>query len=122
MDDTKIINKGSAILEENNFFKDLIKLMKDNSFREFYNEYFTDWSDIQIMIFYMKLYSVIEQEYLSRFSVTICDEVMSWALYTIMSDQESRQTALKLFKNYKGDFLEIDVAETTQFRQQIAFK
>jgi hypothetical protein len=107
--------------KENIFFKDLIRVMKNDSFRKFYNEYFNDWSDTQVMIFYMKLYSVIEKEYLVRFSEQISDDVMSWSLYKIMDNNNMRQMALKLFKNYKNDIGEIETVDTLNFCKQITF-
>ncbi len=54
---------GSKILKENHFFKEFISLMNNTEFKQFYDTYFNDWSDIQTMIFYMKLHSTIEYEY-----------------------------------------------------------
>ena len=42
---------GKDISDTNVFFKDLVGLMQNVQFRNFYNEYFTEWSDIQVMIF-----------------------------------------------------------------------
>ena len=117
-----IKDKGAKILKENKFFSNLTEIMKNSMFRNFYNEYFKEWSDIQVMIFYMKLYSVIEAEYYNRFSDNITDETMAWTLYKIMENTNTRKTALQLFKNYKGDALEIEANETTIFRKQIQFK
>ena len=114
--------EGAKILKKNKFFSDLTKIMKNIPFREFYNEYFKDWSDVQVMIFYMKLYSVLEAEYYNRFSDNITDEIMAWTLYKIMENTSTRKTALQLFKNYKGDALELEAPETTVFRKQIQFK
>ena len=43
-----------------NFFMDLHKLMNNSEFREFYNKYFTVWTNIDTMIMYFKLYEIIE--------------------------------------------------------------
>ena len=120
--DIVVQEEGAKILKENKFFSNLTEIMKNSMFRNFYNEYFKDWSDIQVMIFYMKLYSVIEAEYYNRFSDNITDETMVWTLYKIMENTSTRKTALQLFKNYKGDALEIEAPETTVFRKQIQFK
>lgn len=48
-------SNGSNILKENKFFRDFISLMNNTEFKYFYDTYFHDWTDIQTMIFYMKL-------------------------------------------------------------------
>ena len=42
-----------------NFFMDLHKLMNNPEFRDFYNKYFTVWTNIDTMIMYFKLYEII---------------------------------------------------------------
>jgi hypothetical protein len=97
-------NVGKEILETNMFFKDLAELMKNAQFRRFYNEYFTDWSDIQVMIFYMKLYAMVESEYSLRYCREIDNELVVYVMHNIMSAKMTRKIALNLFKNYKdGD-------------------
>ncbi len=68
---------GLNILKENKFFSDFISLMNNSEFKHFYDIYFKDWTDIQTMIFYMKLYSTIEYEYFSRHNCKISDEQQS---------------------------------------------
>lgn len=96
-----ITQRGSELLESNKFFADLTKLMKNLDFRKVYNEYFINWSDIQVMIFYMKLYSTIETEYYRRYSNAIQDETMVYMLHQIMSNSSMRKYALSLFSNFK---------------------
>ena len=55
---------------QNPFFKDLVTIMSNPQFRHFYNTYFTDWNEIESMVFFMKLYSTIEYEYQQRFNLT----------------------------------------------------
>ena len=42
------------------FIGDLVKLMRNPEFKDFYDRYFRDWNDIQSMVFFMKLYSSVE--------------------------------------------------------------
>ena len=95
------IDKGRTLLKENPFFFDLVKIMKNTEFKTFYDEYFKTWSDIQCMIFYMKLYSTIEYEYKERYHHDIPAEVMVYALHNIMIHKDTRQYAMKLFKNFE---------------------
>jgi len=125
MNSNEIINNGRQILNDNTFISDLITLMKTNSFRSFYNDYFTNWSDIQVMIFYMKLYSMIENEYMTQFSMNISDEIMSWSICKIMENSNLRRSAMQLFKNYKsaglGEKIEIENDDVIEFRKLITF-
>ena len=108
---------GKNILQKNGFFNDLVKLMKNTEFKEFYNKYFHDWTDIQTMIFYMKLYSTIEYEYNRRFNHDISDELMTYTLHNIMCNTETRKIAMKLFR----DFKELHHSNTYDFRTLIQF-
>lgn len=108
---------GKDILQKNGFFNDLVKLMKNTEFKEFYNKYFHDWTDIQTMIFYMKLYSTIEYEYNRRFNNNISDELMTYTLHNVMCNKETRKVAMKLFR----DFKELVHSNTYDFRTLIQF-
>jgi len=96
-----ITQTGKDILNTNGFFRDLIRLMKNTTFRNFYNQYFNDWSDVQIMVFYMKLYTVIEDKFRQENGRQINDEMIVYVIHQIMSNSETRRFALSLFKNYK---------------------
>ena len=109
--------KGSKILQSNGFFQDLCSLMKNNEFRHFYTTYFNDWSEIQCMIFYMKLYSTIQYEYSKRYNEEITDTLMTYMLHKIMTTSETRKYAFDLFQNYK----DIDHKQTQEFRNLLTF-
>ena len=112
----EIIEKdGGKILETNKFFNDLVDLMQNTTFRKFYNEYFEDWSDIQVMIFYMKLYAAIETEYQNRRGEPISRSSIVYIMHKIMSNGNTRKAALAMFKNFKEN---IDIS---QLRPMIGF-
>tara|TARA_B100001094_G_C17627298_1_gene528775 strand:+ start:22 stop:396 length:375 start_codon:yes stop_codon:yes gene_type:complete len=92
---------GNELYKSNNFFSDLCRLMKNNEFKIFYNQYFKNWSDIQCMIFYMKLYSTIQYEYKIRFNMEITDNVMCFAMHNVMKNTKTRKIAMKLFKDFE---------------------
>lgn len=96
--------KGKEILKSNAFFSDLCSLMKNVEFVKFYDTYFNDWSDIECMIFYMKLHSTIDNEYKKRFETKISDETMTYMLHKVMTNGESRKFAFELFHNYKSQY------------------
>ena len=108
---------GGNILSENKFFSDLCSLMKNVEFIKFYNTYLQEWSDIQCMIFYMKLYSTIEYEYNMRFSHKITDEIMTYMIKQIMDDEKLRKFSLTLF----NDFKDVSHKKTGVFRKMLNF-
>ena len=114
---TKDEIKGSKILAKNSFFVDLIKIMKNDEFKKFYDNYFHDWTDIQTMVFYMKMHNTVAFEYNRRTNTIISDELMTYTLYNIMNNNETRKHAMKLFQDYK----EISHDKSYDFRTLIQF-
>ncbi len=113
----EIERKGGEILKQNKFFSDLCNIMKNTEFIKFFDEYFKDWSNIQCMIFYMKLYSTIEYEYSARYDGSISDETMTYMLKQIMNNRDTRRFAFDLFK----DFRDISHKNTGSFRTLLNF-
>ena len=101
------------------FFTDLIRLMKNDDFQYFYKTYFTDWNEIQSMVFFMKLYSSIEYEYKERFNENMADDEMSFMLQQVMSNTTTRKIALQMFNDYQ---MTIDYQKTKHFRTLLEFK
>jgi len=94
-------NEGSEIYHSNPFFQDLIGLMENPEFHSFYNQYFQNWSDIETMVFYMKLYKAVEYGYHSKFNASMDPELMTYTLHKIISTTEIRRKAMKIFNNFK---------------------
>ena len=95
------IQKGSKILYENEFFRDFISLMHNIEFNDFYKKYFQNWSDIETMLFYMKLYKAIEYGYKTKYCVDIDPELMTFTLHKVMTTTALRKSAIKIFRNFK---------------------
>ena len=112
-----LVKKDNDI--QNPFFGKLVALMNNPEFRDFYNTYFTDWNEIQSMVFFMKLYSTIEYEYQDRFNQPISEKEMTNMLTQVMQHGETRRYALDLFQEFKST---IDYDKTKQFRSLLAFK
>lgn len=112
-----LVKKDNDI--QNPFFGKLVALMNNPEFREFYNSYFTDWNEIQSMVFFMKLYSTIEYEYQDRFNQRISEKEMTNMLTQVMHHGDTRRYALDLFQEFKST---IDYDKTKQFRSLLAFK
>jgi hypothetical protein len=94
-------SSGSRILQKNNFFSDLVNLMENKEFKFFYEKYFNDWTDIETMIFYMKLYQSITNEYYERFEKEISKEIITYMMQKIMSDENMRKVAIDCFRKFK---------------------
>ena len=110
------------ILKKNKFFKYFKSLMRNVEFRDFYQNYFKDWSDIQTMIFYMKIYSTVEEIYYTKYKQNISDELMTYVLHQIITTTETRKVAVELFKNFKGEKSDIvDRTKLTYFESLIDF-
>ncbi len=103
---------------QNPFFKDLVTIMSNPQFRHFYNTYFTDWNEIESMVFFMKLYSTIEYEYQERFNLTISEKEMTSIIANVMQNSVTRQNALELFQEFKST---VDYQKTKQFRTLLDF-
>ena len=95
------IKSGAKILSKNDFFKDFIGLMQNIEFDNFYNKYFKNWSDIQTMLFYMKLYKAVEYGYNDKFKKPIEPELMTFVLHKIMTDNTLRKSAVQSFSTFK---------------------
>jgi hypothetical protein len=95
-----IINEGKHILEENDFFYNLDTIMNDINFRSFYNTYFKDFTDIKVVLLYMKLYETIQIEYKEHNGVEIERELLAYMIKELMSDNDSRKNIYEAFYNF----------------------
>ena len=92
-----IIKEGEKILNENVFFNDLDNIMKDKNFKYFYNTYFNDFTDIKVIIMYMKLYETIQIEYKEKNNCDIEKELLAYIIKELMNNENSRK---KIFGSY----------------------
>lgn len=114
------VKEGEDILKKNEFFDKLVKLMNSNEFIDFYDSYFKDWSDIQTIVFYIKLYKTIEYEYKRRFDSDIPSGLMTYTLYNIINTKELRKIALEKFNDFK-ESKSIDMKKNEEFRYLLDF-
>lgn len=100
---TDIINKGNNLLNSNLFFYDLEKIMSDDNFKTFYNEYFKDFSNIKVVTLYMKLYETIQLEYKEIYNCDIEKELLAYMMKQLMDDNNNRKLIFNSFNNYMED-------------------
>jgi hypothetical protein len=107
IDDEKIkkniIKKGEKILEENQFFNDLDFIMSDDNFRTFYEKYFKDYSDVKIVLLYMKLYETIQKEYFEINQKNIEKELLAYIIKELMSEAYTRNIIINSFNDYENN-------------------
>ena len=96
-----IIEKGKIILKENDFFNDLDYIMSNNNFRLFYDKYFKDFSDVKVVILYMKLYETIQKEYFEINNKEIEKELLAYIIKELMSDNFTRKIIMNSFNEYE---------------------
>ena len=95
-----IIKEGKNILKNNDFFNNLDNVMNDNNFRSFYNTYFKDYTDIKVVLLYMKLYETIQIEYKERNGIDIERELLAYMIKELMSNNDTRKAIHESFYNF----------------------
>lgn len=95
-----LVQKGKQILNENTFFNDLDYIMSNNDFRCFYENYFKDFSDIKIVMLYMKLYETIQKEYKELHNTDIDKELLAYMMRELMMDNTSRKNIMLSFNDF----------------------
>ena len=98
-----IMKKGKIILKENDFFNDLDYIMSDDNFRIFYDKYFKDFSDVKIVLLYMKLYETIQKEYFEINNKEIEKELLAYIIKEVMCDNFTRKIIMKSFDEYENN-------------------
>lgn len=87
---------------------DLYKLMNNSEFREFYNKYFTVWTNIDTMIMYFKLYEIIEISFFKKFNRNITKKEILFILNNIIKNNLLRKIVINnyiLFKDSEQKYL-----------------
>jgi hypothetical protein len=98
-----IMKNGKIILKENDFFNDLDYIMSDDNFRIFYDKYFKDFSDVKIVLLYMKLYETIQKEYFEINNKEIEKELLAYIIKELMCDNFSRKIIMESFNKYENN-------------------
>jgi len=95
-----IINDGKVILSENSFFNDLDNIMNNIEFRNFYDKYFKDFTDMKVVLLYMKLYETLQIEYREKNGYDVEKEVLAYMMKELMTDNISRKNIFDAFNDY----------------------
>ena len=93
----KIIKKNNS-----SFFKDLLVLMNNSTFKSFYKKYCDTWTNINTVIMYFKLYEIIEVSYYNKFNKKITQKDMLFVLNNIIKNSILRQVVINNYESYKS--------------------
>ena len=100
IDIKQTLKKGQKILDQNEFFYDLDKIMTDKKFKNFYEKYFKDIVDIKVILLYMKLYETIQKEYFVIHNTEIDNKLLAYMIKELMNNNMSRSKIMKSFHNF----------------------
>ena len=93
------------------FFIELYKLMNNPGFRNFYNNFFTIWANVDTTIMYFKLYEIIEISFFKKFNRNITKKEIIFLLNNIIKKNILRKIVIDnymLFKNSEQKYLTIN--------------
>jgi len=100
IDIKQTLKKGQKILNQNEFFYDLDKIMTDKKFKNFYEKYFKDIVDIKVILLYMKLYETIQKEYFVIHNTEIDNKLLAYMIKELMNNNICRDKIMKSFHNF----------------------
>ena len=95
--------------EPNDFMSKLGKIMSDPQFKEFFKNYFQDWTDIKTAIMFMKTYAFIDEEYHKNAGHHMDPEELVDILRKMIKNGDCRRLIVQNmdgFMNDKTKFLE----------------
>ena len=89
---------GKDLIKNNEFYKDLAKIMTYKPFRKFIKKYFSDSMDANTSLMFMGLYSYIEDQIKSKYpDVNITQELIISMIDDIMNNSETRRSLISTY-------------------------
>jgi len=92
-DNSKV--EGERMLNENDFFKDLVFLMENPQFKRFFKKHLSDWVSVKSTIIYMKLYDEFKLKYKKITDKELEESIVVYLLSRIMRNKELRPFSIK---------------------------
>jgi hypothetical protein len=92
-DNSKV--EGERMLNENEFFKDLVSLMENPEFKRFFKKHLSDWVSVKSTIIYMKLYDEFKLKYKKITDKELEESIVVYLLSRIMRNKELRPFSIK---------------------------
>lgn len=104
------IIKGTEILSENDFFRDLSELMENAKFHIFFQKYMNDWIGIKCTVTYMRLYKELKEKHKDIQNDVLDKNIIVFLLTRIMRNKQLRPMTIKtideILEDDKLDFFE----------------
>jgi len=100
-DHTFMNRKGQELLNKNDFFRDLSKIMENKEFSLFLQKYMFNSLEIQNSLLYIKLYETVKNKLDKTNKKNVDKNVIIYIIYSIMTDRKYR----KIFVNVIGNFI-----------------
>ena len=91
-------DKGSQLLEENEFFKDLSTVMENKVFSSFFKKYFKDTLETKITIVYMKLYQEFKEKWKGLNDSELDARINTYLIWKIMRNKKTNKFAIRAIK------------------------
>jgi len=87
--------EGERMLNENEFFKDLVSLMENPEFKIFFKKHLCDWISVKSTVIYMKLYDEFKTKYKKITDNELEESIVVYLLSRIMRNKELRPFSIK---------------------------
>ena len=107
-DITEIANN---LVKNNDFFADLIEIMEDKKFANFFEKYFVDMSEVKISVVYMKLYQEFKKKWKKMTDEELDKKVNVFLIWKMMRDKNMNKFALHTVLNHLETPKNVDIFE-----------
>ena len=115
----EILEKGSEILDNNDFFKDLSDVMEEPKFNNFFKKYFKNMSEAKISLVYMKLYDVFKDKWKKMTDKELDQRINVFLLWKMMRSKNLNRFALHTVLEHFESPKKVDIFE--ELKQFIEF-
>lgn len=96
--DIVVRTPGQKVLQDNKFFRDLVRLMNTEAFTTFKKRHMRQ--DLHSSLIYFELYDMINQVYVENIGEDVPGEIAVQLLQTIMRTGSLRRPLIRLIHNY----------------------
>lgn len=100
--------EGQRILNENDFFQDLVILMENEQFNKFFKKHMSNWIDVRSTIIYMKLYNEFKTKFEKLTNEELEESITVYLLCKLMRDRNLRpfsiKTIDKIYESGQGNY------------------
>lgn len=110
-DSFDISEKAAKLVKNNDFFADLIEIMEDEKFANFFEKYFVDMNEVKISVVYMKLYQEFKKKWKKMTDEELDKKVNVFLIWKMMRDKDMNKFALHTVLNHLETPKNVDIFE-----------